>query len=84
MRVTPRTWLLLSWIGVGALALLMHAVLLSAIMRSRKLPRRWRLLAWIPPVAPVVAWALGRRVSVILWALVMLTYLGLRLLEGRV
>jgi hypothetical protein len=82
--VTPRTWLLLSWVVVGAAALTVHTAVLWQVVRSRELAPRWRWVALFPPATPVVAWMAGRRVGPVAWAVVVGAYVALRLLEGRV
>jgi hypothetical protein len=82
--VTPRTWLLLSWIVVGAAVLVAHAVVFWQVVRARELEAKWRWLALFPPATPVLAWLDGRRVAPVVWAVFVVTYLALRLMEGRV
>lgn len=82
--MTGRTWLLLSWIVVGAAVLVVHAVLLWQVFRSEKLSWSWRLGALVPVVAPVAAWVEGKRASVIVWGLTVVLYVALRSLEGFV
>jgi len=77
--VTGGTWLLLSWILVGAAVLVVHAVVLWQVIWAERTEARWRWLALLPPAAPVIAWLGGRRVSPILWGAFALTYLVLRL-----
>jgi len=72
-------WLLLGWIVVAAAFLVVHAVVVWLAFREGSIPLRWRLLALLPPVAPGVAWAGGRRVAPFLWAVLLVLYLGLRL-----
>ena len=80
--MTPRAWLLLSWIVVGAAMLVVHAVVLFQVFRAEKLPKKHRWWALLPVVAPVLAWIDGRRAAPIVWVGVLLTYLVLRALEG--
>lgn len=82
MPVTGRTWLLLSWILVGWVFLILHAVVFWQAARAKNVEARWRWLALIPPVAPVVAWKGGRRVAPILWSILLLAYLVLRAFES--
>lgn len=82
--MTPRTWLLLSWIVVGAAVLIVHTVVLWQVLRAREVAPRWRWLALLPPAAPVVAWVEGRRVAPVLWGVFVAVYVVLRVLEGRI
>lgn len=77
--MTPGAWLLLSWILVGAAALIVHAVVLWQVLWAKEPAGRWRLMALFPPAAPVIGWLGGRRVAPILWGVLALTYLALRL-----
>ena len=90
--MTSRAWLLLGWVIVGAAALLAYVVVAWQALRAPgaadpgapETPRaapRWRFLALIPPLAPGVAWALGRRAGPIVLAILVAAYVGLRLLE---
>lgn len=78
--MTTQAWLLMSLVLVGALWLLLHAVVLWQSLSARSLAWKWRLLALIPPAAPGVAWAAGRRVAPLLWGVLMVVYLVLRAL----
>lgn len=80
--MTPRAWLLLSWIVVGAAVLIAHAVVVVQVFRARKLAWKHRWWALVPVAAPVLAWIDGRRVSPIFWGALVLTYLVLRAVEG--
>ncbi|MEQ8457727.1 MAG: hypothetical protein RLO52_47725 [Sandaracinaceae bacterium] len=77
--MTSGTWLLLSWILVGAATLVVHALVLWQVLWAEKPAGKWRWLALIPPAAPVIGWLGGRRVAPILWGVLALTYLVLRL-----
>ena len=81
--MTARTWLLLSWIVVGAALLVAHLVILVQVVRAEpeRLPRPWRLLAVVPVAAPVLAWLGGARRSVYVWGALAALYLTLRLVE---
>lgn len=79
--MTAQAWLLLSWTLVGAAWLVLHALLVWQSLRAGGLAWRWRLLALLPPVAPGVAWAGGRRAAPILWAALLVLYVLLRLME---
>ncbi len=77
--MTGRAWLLLSWVLVGAAVLVVHAVVLWQL---RSVGWRAKVAALlIPPIAPALAWRAGRRVAPILWAVLVVTYVALRLLE---
>lgn len=79
--MTGRVWLLLAWVLVGAAVLVAHAAVLWQL-RGSELDWRARLAALlVPPLAPVLAWRAGRRASPIAWALLVITYVVLRLLE---
>lgn len=82
--MSPRVWLLLVWVLVGAAVLVVHAVVLWQVIRARQVEPRWRWLALIPPLAPVLAWVDGRRVAPIAWIVLVVVYVTLRLFEGRV
>jgi len=79
--VTGEGWLLLGWVLAGAAWLIVHVAVVWLALSERELSKRLRLLALLPPAAPVVAWAAGRRVAPVLWGVLLLTYAGLRLLE---
>ena len=80
--MTSDTWLLLSWIVVGAAVLVAHAVLVWQVLRSDDLPAGVRWWALVPVVTPVLAFKAGGRWSLAVWALLLLTYVVLRSLEG--
>ncbi|MGE0788248.1 MAG: hypothetical protein AB7S26_21425 [Sandaracinaceae bacterium] len=82
--MSPRTWLLVSWIVVGAACLVAHVALLVSVFRSEKLTLPVRLLALVPALAPFVAWAADRRAVTVVWAVLVVAYLVLRALEGAV
>ncbi len=77
--MSPKAWLLLSLIFVGAATLTAHAVVIWQILRARELSWRSRLWAIVPVFAPIVAWVDGRRVSPIVWMALVVTYVVLRL-----
>ena len=77
--MTGQAWLLVSSILVGALWLVLHAVVLWQSLRADSLEWKWRLVALLPPAAPAVAWAGGRRAAPILWAALLVLYLLLRM-----
>jgi hypothetical protein len=80
--VSPRIWLLLAWILVGAALLVVHAVVLWQLVRVEALARRWRVLGLlVPPAAPIVLWVGGGRVAPALWLLAVLGYVVLRAME---
>lgn len=79
--MTPKLWLLIAWVLVGAVVLVVHAVVTWQGLSARSLSWRWRLAALAPPLAPFVAWFAGRRVAPILWAVSIAVYVTLRLLE---
>ncbi len=79
--MTPRAWLLIAWVLAGAAVLVAHAVVTWQVMTAAKLPLRARLVGLLPPLSPLVAWVAGRRVAPILWAVLLVTYVALRLLE---
>lgn len=81
--VTPRTWLLLSWILVGAAVLVAHVVLVWQILRRMgDPPGRQRWWALIPVVAPFFAYHDKRWVTLGVWGSLVLAYVVLRFLEG--
>lgn len=80
--MTPRGWLLLSWIVVGAAVLVAHVVVVVQVFRAEKLAWKHRWWALVPALAPFLAWVDGRRVSPIVWGALVLTYLLLRAMEG--
>lgn len=80
--MTPRTWLLLSWIVVGAIVLIAHAALVWLVIRSKEPPGRHRWWALIPLATPFFAFRDKRWVALGVWAGSIVTYLVLRLLEG--
>lgn len=82
--MTPRTWLLLSWILVGAAVLVAHVVVLRRALGAKEVSATWRWLSLVPPVAPVVAWIGGGRVAPIVWGGLVVAYVVLRVLEGRI
>ncbi len=82
--MTPRTWLLLGWIVVGTAVLIAHAALLYQVLRSDKVELGWRLAALVPPVAPFVGWACGKRKSVVVWSTLVVTYAALRAAKSLV
>lgn len=78
--MTPRAWLLIAWVLVGAAVLVVHAVVLWQCLTARSLPWRARIVALAPPLAPVVAWVAGRRVAPISWVVLVVAYVTLRML----
>ena len=80
--MTPRAWLLSSWVVVGAAVLIAHAVVVFQVVRARDLPVKHRFWAVIPLLAPVLAWRDGRRSSVFVWVVLVVVYVVLRGLEG--
>lgn len=82
LPVTPRTWLLLSWIVMGAVVLTVHAVLVWQVVRSKDPPGRQRWWALLPPVAPYLAWKDRRWITLAVWAGALVAYVVLRALEG--
>lgn len=78
--MSPRAWLLLAWVLVGAAVLFVHAVVLWQARRAASWG--WRLGAIVvPPIAPVLAWREGRRVAPVAWVILVVAYVVLRLLE---
>jgi len=75
-------WLLLSWIVVGAAALVAHVVLVWQVLGAGEQlgARRWWAL--LPPATPFLAFRAGRRWSIGVWGTLLVTYVVLRLLEG--
>ena len=73
--MTPKAWLLLSWIVVGTALLVVHVVVLFQALRGDQ-KARW--FALIPPAAPVFAWLHGARIVPIVWGLLLALYVGLR------
>lgn len=73
-------WLLASWILVFAALFAVHARLLLRAVRAKGLSWGQRSLALIPPFAPFVAWAAGGRVMPVLWGILLVSYVGLRML----
>ena len=82
--MSSRTWLLLSWIVVGAAVVVVHAVVLRQALNASSIPRRRRLWAFVPIVAPIMAWVDGRRAGPVAWMILVTGYVVLRLLEGAV
>lgn len=78
--MTWRTWLLLSWIVVGAAILVVHVAVLRQALNAASIPRRRRLWAFVPIVAPLMAWVDGRRVGPIAWVVLVVGYVVLRLI----
>ena len=80
--MTPHGWLLVSWVLSGAAVLVAHLVVVVSVFNAKSLPWKHRWWALVPVAAPVLAWLDGRRASPVIWALLVLTYLVLRALEG--
>ncbi|MGF1466366.1 MAG: hypothetical protein ACFCGT_09540 [Sandaracinaceae bacterium] len=76
--------LLLSWVLVGAALLFVHVLILAQVLRAASLSWGARALALFPPFAPIVAWVGGRRVTPVVWAVLLVVYLALRLLQDPV
>lgn len=64
---------------VGAAWLVLHVLVVWQAMRASELAWRHRLVALVPPAAPAVAWAGGRRVAPVVWAILLVVYVVLRL-----
>ncbi len=71
--------LLIAWVAVGAALLVAQVVNMWLGLRAKGLAFGWRLLSLVPPAAPAVAWAGGRRVAPILWGVLLVVYVALRL-----
>jgi hypothetical protein len=78
--MNPRLALLLAWILVGAAVVTVHLHLLWQLIRARRLPFAYRLLAFVPVLPPILAWLDGRRITPILWFLLVGAYAVLRTL----
>lgn len=79
--MTAQAWLLVSWTLAGAAWLVMHVLVVWQSLRADALGWKWRLLALVPPAAPGVAWAGGRRVAPVLWVALLAVYVLLRAFE---
>ncbi|MFW5926290.1 MAG: hypothetical protein ACOCV4_09000 [Myxococcota bacterium] len=77
--MTASAWMLLTWVLLGAVFLVLHALALWQGLRPGELTARWRWVALFPPATPVVAWVNGARVGPVLWGVVLVTYAILRL-----
>jgi hypothetical protein len=64
---------------VGAAWLVLHLLVVWQAMRASELAWHKRLLALVPPAAPAVAWAGGRRVAPAVWGILLVIYVVLRL-----
>lgn len=80
--MTPRTWLLLSWIVVGAAVLVAHVVLVWRVLREKEELGNQRWWALIPVAAPILAVRAKRWIALSVWGVLLITYVVLRLLEG--
>ncbi|MCB9596381.1 MAG: hypothetical protein H6719_26905 [Sandaracinaceae bacterium] len=80
--MTPRTWLLISWIVVGATVLVAHAAMVWQVIRSKDPPGRQRWWALVPAVAPYLAFKDRRWITLGIWTTSVVAYLVLRALEG--
>ncbi len=81
--------LLITAIAVFAALLVCHASLLLAVFRAgaakasdTHISGAAKALAFFPPALPFVAWRVGRRKSVGLWLLLLITYIVVRVLGG--
>ena len=79
--MTANAWLLVSWTVLGAAWLVTHVLVVFQALRADALAWRWRLLALVPPAAPGVAWAGGRRAAPVLWGALLVLYVLLRVAE---
>lgn len=79
--MTPKTWLLLSWVVVGMFVLIAHAGVLARALMSNE---RYRWVALFPPAAPILAWRAGARGWPIVWLVLLILYVILRLLQSSV
>jgi len=59
-----------------------HVVLVWRVLRSESLPGKQRWWALVPAVAPYLAYKDGQRVGLVVWAVLVLSYVVLRFLEG--
>jgi hypothetical protein len=75
--LTWETLVLLALTGAGALLLLLQLLLLIRAVSARQLRPALRVLALFPPLSPFVAWRAGARLSVLLWAVVLMLYAAL-------
>jgi len=80
--VTSRTWLLLSWIVVGAAVLVAHVVLVWRVVREKEALGQHRWWALVPVVTPFLAVRAKRWVALSVWGAFVVTYVVLRLMEG--
>lgn len=81
LEPTSESWLLLSWIVAGAAFLVAHLVNVWQSLSAKALAVKWRVLSLVPPAAPAVAWAAGRRVAPVVWGVLLVTYVVLRAAE---
>ena len=73
--------LLIAAVLLFASLLVTHVVLLSHVFRS-ELPTGWKAASLVPVLTPAVAWRANRRRTTILWAVLLATYLLVRLVGG--
>lgn len=79
--MTARTWLLLSWIVVGAAVLVAHVVLVWRVLREKEALGNDRWWALVPVATPILAVRARRWVALSVWGALLITYGVLRLLE---
>ncbi|MBX3275495.1 MAG: hypothetical protein KF729_34870 [Sandaracinaceae bacterium] len=80
--LTPRTWLLLAWIVVGASVLVAHVNVVWQVLSTKRPKdggRRW--LALVPPMALFYAAQDRRWGSLVVWVGALALYVVLRLAE---
>lgn len=69
---------------LGAVALVVHLAVLSAVLRAPELSRAWRLGALLPLVTPIAAWRSGRRFAALAWGATILAYVVARLVGSYI
>ena len=77
--MTAGAALLLACIVVAAAWAIAHAVLVVACLRGEGLTATRKWLSLVPPVTPWVAWHVGQRRTVALWACLIVLYAALRM-----
>ena len=78
--MTAAAFLIVTWSLLLAVFCTVHLMLLWRCLRQRALSAAWRGAALLPPATPLVAWRAGHRVLVVLWGLLLVAYVGARVM----